>query len=135
MPPKVIMSYAFLEPKPGTTHIEIRLVKPKPKDQAFLDHVGAEFAKTITAEIEKLRLMLEGQDGAPAEVDEPMLPAPRRASGPSRPTADDQTKAKAAERGEWARQRPGEVADLSHAPDSIDRPPRGIQGRQPGGRL
>jgi uncharacterized protein YndB with AHSA1/START domain len=56
--PKVIMSYAFLEEKPGTTHIEIRLARPK-KDQAFLDHVGAEFQKTITAEIEKLRQMLD----------------------------------------------------------------------------
>jgi uncharacterized protein YndB with AHSA1/START domain len=63
--PKVIMSYAFLEEKPGVTHIEIRL-----------DHVGAEFQKTITAEIEKLRQMLEGQDGAPAAVEEPMLPVP-----------------------------------------------------------
>ena len=74
--PKIIMSYAFLEEKPGATHIEIRLARPKPKDQAFLDHVGAEFRKTITAEIEKLRQMLEGQDGAQAAVEEPMLPVP-----------------------------------------------------------
>src|ERR1035437_9121815 len=79
--PKVIMSYAFLEEKPGTTLIEVRLARPKPKDQAFLDHVGAEFQKTITAEIAKLRHMLEGQDGAPAAVEEPMLPVPARASG------------------------------------------------------
>jgi len=46
--PKVIMSYAFMEEKPGATHIEIRLARPKPKDQAFLDHVGAEFQKNIT---------------------------------------------------------------------------------------
>jgi hypothetical protein len=72
--PKVIMSYAFLEENPGATHIEIRLARPKPKDQAFLDHVGAEFQKT-TAEIEKLRQM-QGQDGAPAAVEEPMLPVP-----------------------------------------------------------
>jgi hypothetical protein len=56
------MCYAFMEQKPGATHIEIRLARPKPKDQAFLDHVGAEFQKTITAEIEKLRQMLEGRD-------------------------------------------------------------------------
>jgi hypothetical protein len=76
--PKVIMSYAFLEEKPGATHIEIRLARPKPKDQAFLDHVGGEFRKTITAEIETLRQMLEGQDRAPAEMEEPILPVPRR---------------------------------------------------------
>jgi hypothetical protein len=54
------MSYAFLEEKPGATHIDIRLARPKPKDQAFLDHIGAEFQKTIAVEIEKLRQMLEG---------------------------------------------------------------------------
>ena len=43
---------------------------------ASLLAVGAEFQKTITAEIEKLRQMLEGQDGAPATVEEPMLPVP-----------------------------------------------------------
>lgn len=73
--PKVIMSYAFIEETRGATHIEIRLAKPKPKDQAFLDHVGGEFKKTITAEIETLRQMLEGQDAQPA-VEEPMLPMP-----------------------------------------------------------
>jgi hypothetical protein len=30
----------------------------------------------VTAEIEKLRQMLEGQDGAPAAVEAPMLPVP-----------------------------------------------------------
>ncbi|HEY1152792.1 MAG TPA: DUF2652 domain-containing protein [Pseudolabrys sp.] len=74
--PKVIMSYAFIEAAPGATHIEIRVAKPKPKDQAFLDHVGAEFHKTITAEIDKLRQMLEGADSAPAGLDEAVLPAP-----------------------------------------------------------
>jgi hypothetical protein len=68
------MSYAFLEEEPGATHIEIRLARPKPKDQAFLDHVGAEFQKTITAEIETLRQMLEGQDAARGPLEEPMLP-------------------------------------------------------------
>ncbi len=57
----------------GTTHIEIRLAKPKPKDKAFLEQVGAEFQKTITAEIATLRQMLEGQAAQPA-VEEPMLP-------------------------------------------------------------
>ena len=74
---KVIMSYT--EENPGATHIEV-LARSKPKDHAFLDHAGAEFRKTITAEIEKLRQMLERQDGAPAAVEEPMLPVP--AEGP-----------------------------------------------------
>ena len=50
------------------------MAKPKPKDKAFLEQVGAEFHKTITDEVAALRLMLEGQDGAPAAVEEPALP-------------------------------------------------------------
>jgi hypothetical protein len=47
--PKAIMSYAFLEPNPGATHIEIRLAKPKPKDQAFLDLCGGDTSSTVAA--------------------------------------------------------------------------------------
>ena len=50
------------------------MAKPKPKDKAFLEQVGAEFQKTITSEVATLRLMLEGQKGAPAAVEEPALP-------------------------------------------------------------
>ena len=72
--PKVIMTYVFLENAGGGTHIEIRVAKPKPKDKAFLDKVGAEFQKSITSEVATLRLMLEGQKGALAVVEEPPLP-------------------------------------------------------------
>ena len=77
--PKVLMTYAFSDTagSAGTgsgTHIEIRVAKPKPKDKAFLEHVGAEFQKTITSEVATLRRMLEGQKGAPAAVEEPALP-------------------------------------------------------------
>jgi uncharacterized protein YndB with AHSA1/START domain len=71
--PKVLMTYAFSE-SAGGTHIEIRVAKPKPKDQAFLEQVGPEFHKNITSEIATLRLMLEGQQAAVAGVEEPALP-------------------------------------------------------------
>ncbi|HJS31808.1 MAG TPA: DUF2652 domain-containing protein, partial [Alphaproteobacteria bacterium] len=63
--PKVLMTYAFSETAGpagagGGTHIEIRVAKPKPKDMAFLEQVGAEFHKTITSEVATLRRMLEG---------------------------------------------------------------------------
>lgn len=73
--PKVLMSYAFFESADGGTHIEICLGKPKPKDREFLEHVGGEFKKHITDEIAALRLMLEGQKGSTAIVEEPALPA------------------------------------------------------------
>jgi uncharacterized protein YndB with AHSA1/START domain len=72
--PKVLMTYAFSESAGGGTHVEIRVARPKPKDRAFLEKVGAEFQKTITSEVAALRLMLEGQPGASAVVDEPALP-------------------------------------------------------------
>ena len=70
--PKVLMTYRFSENPDGGTHIEIRVAKPKPKDIAFLEKVGAEFQKNITSEVAALRLMLEGQGSA---VGEPPLPA------------------------------------------------------------
>jgi hypothetical protein len=49
--------------------------RPKPKDQAFLEQVAPQFQKTITSEVATLRSMLEGQQGAPAAVEESTLPA------------------------------------------------------------
>ena len=72
--PKVLMTYAFLENAGGGTHIEIRVAKPKPKDKAFLEKVGPVFQEHITSEVAALRLMLEGQNGSPAAVEEPALP-------------------------------------------------------------
>jgi uncharacterized protein YndB with AHSA1/START domain len=71
--PKVLMTYAFLDSAGGGTHVEIRVAKPKPKDRAFLEHVGAEFQKHITSEVATLRTMIEGQSGPPAAVEEPTL--------------------------------------------------------------
>ena len=72
--PKIFMSYAFLDKADGGTHVEIRVAKPKPKDRAFLEQVGAEFQKTITNEVATLRLMLEQEKAASAAIEEPNLP-------------------------------------------------------------
>jgi hypothetical protein len=73
--PKVLMTNAFSENAGGGTHIEIRVARPKPKDKAFLDKVGPVFQEHVTHQVAALRLMLEGQNAAPAAVDEPTLPA------------------------------------------------------------
>jgi uncharacterized protein YndB with AHSA1/START domain len=73
--PKIVMTYAFL-PSAGGTRAEIRVAKPKLRDRAFLEQVGAEFRKTITGEVAALRSMLEGLEGDPLAVEEPPLPEP-----------------------------------------------------------
>jgi uncharacterized protein YndB with AHSA1/START domain len=67
--PTVLMTYAFMENADGSTHIEIRLAKPK--DKAFIEHVGAEFEKTITSEVAALRPMVEQEVAALGLVEEP----------------------------------------------------------------
>lgn len=73
--PKVLMSYVFEERVRGSTHIEIRLAKAKPRDTAFLEHVVEEFRKNITNEISTLRHMLERSVQVEAGIEEPKLAA------------------------------------------------------------
>ena len=51
----------------------MRVAKPKPKDQAFVDQAGAKFKENITKAIENLRLMLEEQQTSLSVIDEPTL--------------------------------------------------------------
>jgi uncharacterized protein YndB with AHSA1/START domain len=71
--PKVVTTYALEDRPDGTTHLEIRVGKPKPKDKDFVDQVGAKFKEDITKAIGNLRLMLEGQQASVAAIDEPPL--------------------------------------------------------------
>jgi hypothetical protein len=80
--PKILMSYGFTE-SPGGTHVEIRLTKPKPKDQAFFEKVVGNFKEHITHEVEVLCEMIEGKELAPA-VPEPIIPVSRNAFSASR---------------------------------------------------
>jgi uncharacterized protein YndB with AHSA1/START domain len=70
---KVLMTYAFFETDTGGTRIEIRVVKPKAKDQAFFDQVVPPFAKRITGEVAVLKQMLEAQAPPPGLGEEPPL--------------------------------------------------------------
>jgi uncharacterized protein YndB with AHSA1/START domain len=70
--PKVPMSYAFLEQAGGGTKVEIRLAKPKPKDEAFFDKVVGNFKEHITHEVDVLKGILAEQVAAAGE--EPPLP-------------------------------------------------------------
>ena len=74
--PKIVMTYAFSPSTSGGTHVEIRVARPRPRDKAFLDKLGAQFHTTMSSEIAALRLMLEGREGDSLPVEEPPLPEP-----------------------------------------------------------
>ena len=71
--PKVVMTRAVQERPNGTTHLEMRIAKPKTKDKAFLDQVAPKFAEDVTKGIATLRQLLEGQQTSIAVIDEPPL--------------------------------------------------------------
>jgi uncharacterized protein YndB with AHSA1/START domain len=71
--PKVVMTRALEERPDGTTHLEMRIAKPKAKDKAFLDQVAPKFADDVTKGIATLRQLLEGQQPSVAVIDEPAL--------------------------------------------------------------
>ena len=71
--PKIMMTRAVEDRPNGTTHLEMRFAKPKPKEVAFVDQVAPKFKDDMTKAIETLRLMLEGQQTSIAVIDEPPL--------------------------------------------------------------
>ncbi len=73
--PKIVMTRALKDLPNGVTRLEMRVAKPKPKDAAFVDQIGAKFNEDLTKAIGKLRLMLEGQQTSIAVIDEPPLMA------------------------------------------------------------
>jgi uncharacterized protein YndB with AHSA1/START domain len=71
--PKVVMTYAFVETD-GGTHVEIRVAKPKPKEEAFFAEYGQGLLNILNNELATLKAMLEGEQGPPAAIEEPSLP-------------------------------------------------------------
>jgi hypothetical protein len=71
--PKVVMTRAVQERPNGTTHLEMRIARPKPKDMAFVDQIAPKFKEDMTKAIGTLRLILEGQQSSIAVIDEPPL--------------------------------------------------------------
>ncbi len=71
--PRIVMTRALLDAPNGTTHLELRVAKPKPKDKAFVDGAAAKFAETMTKTIAGLRSLVEGKQSAVGAVEEPTL--------------------------------------------------------------
>jgi hypothetical protein len=68
-----MLTHTFQDRINGVTHIEMRVAKPKPKDEAFVGQAAAKFKENITKAIGNLRLILEGQQTSVAVIDEPPL--------------------------------------------------------------
>ena len=71
--PKLVMTRAVQERPNGTTRLEMRLAKPKPKDMAFVDQFAPTFKGNLTNAIESLRQILEERQTSIAVIDEPPL--------------------------------------------------------------
>ncbi|MFN8634658.1 MAG: DUF2652 domain-containing protein [Chloroflexota bacterium] len=72
--PKIVMTYAFSSNAEGVTHVEIRVARPRPRDRAFVEQVGAQFHTTITNEVAALQQMLAARDTGDDLMDEPAIP-------------------------------------------------------------
>ena len=70
--PRIVMTRALLDGPNGTTHLELRVAKPKPKDKAFVEGPRAKFAERHTQAIAGLRSMV-GKQTAVGAVEEPPL--------------------------------------------------------------
>jgi len=71
--PRIVMTRALLDGPNGTTHLELRVAKPKLKDKAFVDGAAGKFAENMTKAIAGLRSMVEGKQSAVGAVEEPTL--------------------------------------------------------------
>ncbi|MDH2385439.1 DUF2652 domain-containing protein [Bradyrhizobium sp. CER78] len=71
--PRIVMTRAVLDGPDGTTRLELRIAKPKPKDKAFVDGAAAKYAERMTQAIAGLRSMLEGKQPASGTMEEPAL--------------------------------------------------------------
>ncbi|HLH51281.1 MAG TPA: SRPBCC family protein [Roseiarcus sp.] len=71
--PRIVMTRALLDGPNGTTRLELRIAKPKPKDRAFVDGAAAKFAERMNKAIAGLRSVAEGNQPAVHALDEPML--------------------------------------------------------------
>jgi uncharacterized protein YndB with AHSA1/START domain len=72
--PKILLTYAFAD-HDGGTRMEVRVGKPKPKDKAIFEQIGAGFPQMFEGSIRNLRLLVENKPGAAAVVAEPAMPA------------------------------------------------------------
>ncbi|WP_407151857.1 DUF2652 domain-containing protein [Bradyrhizobium sp. ORS 86] len=69
--PRIVMTRAVLDGPNGTTRLELRIAKPKPKDKVFVESATAKYAERMTQAIAGLRSMVEGKQPALDAMEEP----------------------------------------------------------------
>lgn len=67
--PRIVMTRALSDGPNGTTQLEFRIAKPKPKDKTFVDGAAARFAERMTRAIPGLRAMVEASQAAVAPME------------------------------------------------------------------
>jgi len=72
--PQIVITRALLDGPQGSTHLEVRVAKPKPKDRAFLETAGGKFAERMDKGVAALRQMLEGKPPVAGDGEEPSVP-------------------------------------------------------------
>jgi uncharacterized protein YndB with AHSA1/START domain len=72
--PEILLTYAFAD-NDGSTRLEVRVGKPKPKDKAIFEQIGAGFPQMFEGSIRNLRLLVENRLDAAPVVEEPAMPA------------------------------------------------------------
>ncbi|HXZ18268.1 MAG TPA: DUF2652 domain-containing protein [Roseiarcus sp.] len=71
--PRIVLTRALLDGPNGTTRLELRVAKPKPKDKAFVEGAAAKFAERMTKAIAGFRALAEAKPPAVGGMEEPPL--------------------------------------------------------------
>ena len=71
--PRIVLTRALLDGPNGTTRLELRIAKPKPKDKAFVEGAAAKFAERMAKAIAGFRALAEATPPAVDAVEEPPL--------------------------------------------------------------
>jgi hypothetical protein len=74
--PRIVMTRSLQDGPNGSTHLEMRVAKPKPKDKAFVAGAAGHFADNMKEAIATLRSMVERTEPTVAEAEEPALEPP-----------------------------------------------------------
>lgn len=73
--PQIVMTRALSDGPNGTTRLEFRIAKPRPKDKTFVDGAAARFAERMTQAIPGLRSLVETSQAATEAAEELTTPS------------------------------------------------------------